>query len=168
MSLTGSESDGVGPWLPIQESLSTMKPTALIAVVAFGLLATACGDGATSGDATPETSRTIEIEMQDNRYLPDTIDVADGETVRLVFTNAGAVDHDAYIGDEAAQDDHEAEMSGEMGGHDMGDDDGSAVTVKPGGSAELTHTFAAGDGVLIGCHEPGHYGSGMRLTVNVT
>lgn len=104
--------------------------------------------------------------MQDNRYVPDSIDVADGETVRLVFTNTGTATHDAYIGDEGAQDDHEAEMNGGDGGHHMGDDD--ALTVEPGDTADLTHTFEAIDEVLIGCQEPGHYDGGMRLTIAVT
>lgn len=141
-----------------------MRPTPVLAVLALALATAACGsDDNASGDGV----RTIEIEMQDNKYVPDTIEVADGESVRLVFTNTGEVAHDAYIGDEAAQDDHEAEMNGDDGGHHMGGDS-DALTVEPGDTAGLTHTFAADDEVLIGCHEPGHYDSGMRLTVDVT
>jgi len=149
-----------------------MRPTSILAALALGLVVAACGstDDAHGGhDATTagaDTSRTIEIEMQDNKYVPDTIEVADGETVRLVFTNNGDATHDAFIGDEAAQDDHETEMNGNMGGHGM--DEAGAVTVEPGDTAELTHTFTAGDEVLVGCHEPGHYDSGMRLTIDVT
>lgn len=145
-----------------------MRPAPLFAVLALELVTAACGsdDNASGNDPPGDATRTIEIEMQDNKYLPDTIDVGDGETVRLVFTNTGSATHDAYIGDEAAQDDHEAEMNGDDGGHHMGEDD--ALTVEPGDTAELTHTLAAGDDVLVGCHEPGHYDSGMRLTVEVT
>ena len=42
---------------------------------------------------------------------------------------------------------------------------GEAVSVEPGGSAEIVHTFAAGERLLFGCHVPGHYGAGMRLAV---
>ncbi len=140
-----------------------MRPTRVLALVALAAATAACGsDDDPSGDAT----RTIEIEMQDNTYVPDTIEVADGEAVRLVFTNLGDVAHDAYIGDEAAQHEHEAEMNGNGGGHHMGGDS-DALSVEPGDTAELTHTFTAGDEVLIGCHEPGHYESGMRLSVDV-
>jgi uncharacterized cupredoxin-like copper-binding protein len=145
-----------------------MRLTPMLAVLALGLATVACGsdDSASGTNPTDDATRTIEIEMQDNKYVPETIDVADGETVRLVFTNNGTATHDAYVGDEGAQDDHEAEMNGDDGGHHMGDDD--ALTVEPGDTAELTHTFEASDEVLIGCHEPGHYDSGMRLTVDVT
>jgi len=84
--------------------------------------------------------------MQDNKYVPDTIEITGGEAC-LVFTNNGAATHDAYIGDEAAQDSHESEMNGDPGGHGMNGDSG-AVTVEPGDSAELTHTLAARDDVL--------------------
>lgn len=86
--------------------------------------------------------------MQANRYVP------------------GSVAHDAYIGDESAQDDHGSEMNGDLG-NGMNDDSG-AVTAEPGDTAELTHTFTAGNDELVGCHEPGHYDSGMRLTVNIS
>ena len=111
--------------------------------------------------------RTIEIEMQDNKYVPDTVSVDGGEPVRFVFTNNGEATHDAFVGDEAAQDDHEDEMNDDMNEHGMNDDTG-AITVEPGKTGELTHTFEADDAVLIGCHEPGHYDSGMRLSIDVT
>jgi len=146
-----------------------MRPAPIVlASLALALVAGACssddnasgGGGQGGGDA----SRTIEIDMRDNAYSPDTVTVEDGETVRFVFTNTGEATHDAFIGDEAAQDDHEMEMN-EHGGH--GDDSG-AVSVESGETGELTHTFDAGDEMLIGCHEPGHYDAGMRIAVDVT
>ncbi len=137
-------------------------PIALAGIVLV-LAAGACS----SDDDGAEASRTIEIEMQDIAYSPETVSVTAGETVRFVFTNTGEVVHDAFIGDEAAQVDHEAESDEHGGGH--GDDDSDAITVEPGETGELTHTFTAeDDGVLIGCHEPGHYDAGMRLTIDVT
>lgn len=140
----------------------------VLASLALALLGTACGaDDNATGNAEPGggSARTIEIEMQDNEFVPAGISVGTGETVRFVFTNTGKATHDAFVGDEAAQDDHEEEMNGH-GGHGTGDD--GAITVKPGGTGELTHTFDADEDVLIGCHEPGHYQSGMRLNVDVT
>jgi len=141
------------------------SPIAL-AAIALALLGAACGstdDDASSNDAEP--SRTIEIEMQDNEYLPETVSVEADETVRFVFTNTGEATHDAYVGDEAAQEEHEEEMNGHDG---HGGDDSEAITVEPGETGELTRTFAADEEVLIGCHEPGHYEAGMRLSVDVT
>jgi uncharacterized cupredoxin-like copper-binding protein len=54
-------------------------------------------------------------------------------------------------------------------GHSHGgmghDGSGNAVTVPPGTSADLTYTFSADSAVVIGCHEPGHWASGMKATV---
>lgn len=52
-------------------------------------------------------------------------------------------------------------------GHD-GDDDDDGITVDPGDTGELTHTFDDSDTLLIGRHQPGHYAAGMKLTVDVS
>lgn len=139
------------------------------------LLAAACGSTDDNGTAASDSDapRTVEIEMRDIAFTPESIDVEQGETVKFVFTNSGAVAHDAFIGDQAAQVDHEMEMND--AGADMGDDaghgggdEGTAITVDPGETGELTYTFDDAGGVLIGCHQPGHYDAGMKLTVDVT
>ena len=147
-----------------------MRPTPLaLAALTLALIAGACGsnDSTARGATTTngDTGRTVQIEMRDIAYSPDRVTVEPGETVRFVFTNTGDVAHDAFIGDAAAQDDHEMEMIGEGGGHGM--NDSGAITVEPGQTGEITHTFAAGDDVLIGCHQSGHYEAGMRLTIDV-
>jgi uncharacterized cupredoxin-like copper-binding protein len=143
--------------------------TALFAVAVLTLAA--CGDDDTDSTAGSGT-RTIEIEMRDIEFSPDEVQVEPGETVQFVFHNRGAIVHDAFIGDEAAQEEHEMEMRGGDGGMDMdaeGHDDGGegGITVEPGETGELTHTFREGDELLIGCHEEGHYEAGMRITINV-
>ncbi|HZN14937.1 MAG TPA: plastocyanin/azurin family copper-binding protein [Acidimicrobiales bacterium] len=125
------------------------------------LLLVACGGGdGERGVATPE--RTVDIEMRDIAFAPDAVSVPRGATVRFRFHNVGRLTHDAFLGDAAAQKNHERDMG--HGGHDMGD----AVTVKPGASDDLVHRFDKAGELVIGCHEPGHYGAGMRLTVTVT
>jgi uncharacterized cupredoxin-like copper-binding protein len=49
----------------------------------------------------------------------------------------------------------------------MAHDEPDGISVDPGGSKVLEHTFAAAGTVLIGCHEPGHYAGGMVATVAV-
>jgi uncharacterized cupredoxin-like copper-binding protein len=146
-----------------------MNRTLLLPAVAGILLLTACGDDDTT-DASGGDARTIEVEMVDIAFEPDTIEVTAGETVRFVFTNTGDIAHDAYIGDVDAQDDHEAQMrdaeGGGHGGHGDDEDEG-ALTVEPGDTAEMTHTFAQAETLEIGCHQPGHYDAGMRITVDV-
>ena len=104
--------------------------------------------------------------MRDIAYSPTAVTVKKGDTVRFVFVNKGKLPHDAFIGDEAAQADHEEEMraaDGEHGGH--GSDGG--ITVEPGKTAELEETFDEAGTTLIGCHEPGHYEAGMKVAVTV-
>lgn len=103
--------------------------------------------------------------MADIAFEPDSIDVEQGETVRVVFTNTGAVAHDAFIGEKEAQDDHEAEMDEAMH-HGSGDDD--AISVDPGDDGALTYTFDEPGTILVGCHQPGHYDAGMVIEVNVS
>ena len=156
--------------------MTRTKTRLVVAVLAAGTLTVAaCGDDDTTA-ATASSTRTVEIDMGDIEFSPDQVDVHAGETVRFVFHNRGAVTHDAFIGDQVAQDDHEMEMR-EMGGMDgMGDDgsghdpmgDKGGIAVMPGKTGEITHTFAEGDDLLIGCHEEGHYVAGMRMMINVS
>jgi len=144
--------------------------------VALALVAAGCGDDGAdhadhNGDPPSATgdARTVDIEMVDIAFQPTEMDAEAGETIRFVFTNHGAIAHDAFIGDEAEQAEHEAEMSETVeGNHVDGDhDDADAITVQPGESGELEHTFEEPGDYQIGCHEPGHYDAGMIMTVHV-
>jgi uncharacterized cupredoxin-like copper-binding protein len=139
----------------------------MTAVVILG----GCGGGSDHGmshDGAATPSRTVDVEMRDIAYAPTAVDVKAGETVKFVFHNQGQIRHDAFIGDEAAQAEHEKEMrggdSGGMGGH-QGDD---AIKVDPGMTGSLTHTFKPGESLVIGCHEAGHYAAGMKLALKVS
>lgn len=144
--------------------------------VAVAVTASACG----SGDAAQPTganAKVIEVSMTDNEFTPNVFDIEAGQAITFRFRNDGKVDHEAILGTAAEQADHEAQMAGEGAGHgsgmdgmdgmDHGDSTGDAITVKPGGSATLTHTFASPGKVLLGCHEPGHYKEGMTATITV-
>ncbi len=149
------------------------KPRALVlAAVGLALVTAACGDDDTTADDAGSAGeiRTVEIEMVDIEFEPDTLEVARGETVRFVFANSGDVAHDAFIGDESAQAEHEAAMreadGDEHGGH--GDEAENAISVEPGDTGELTYTFDRAGTIEIGCHQEGHYDAGMKITVEVT
>lgn len=157
-----------------------------VAVAAIVLVASCGGDGDTA-DANPAGSlsspRTIEVSMVDIAFEPTAVTVGAGETVEFVFTNHGAVRHEAVVGSEAEQEEHADEMLVDRGDADMGDMDmGSAdaathdqvatfapLVVEPGATASVVVTFdeAVADGTIIGCHEPGHWAAGMRLNVTV-
>ena len=139
----------------------------LVAVLSLPalVLVAACGS---SDDETPLAGagedRTIEIAMRDIAFSPDKVDVRAGEKIRFVFTNRGTLTHDAFIGDAAAQEQHEKDM---RSGHDHGEGS-NAITLRPGKQGQLVYTFDRPGQVIIGCHEPGHYPGGMKVTVNVT
>jgi uncharacterized cupredoxin-like copper-binding protein len=151
-----------------------LKKHLIVAAVFVALLGAACSDdgghhGATGG-------RTENIDMTDNAYSPSTLKAAKGETVTFHFNNKGHLVHEAIIGDEAAQDEHAMEMSSRSGAsgmsgaeHGGGHEGGpNALSLEPGKSGDLTYTFDDAGTFIIGCHEPGHYEGGMRVTVTVT
>ena len=127
-----------------------------------------CGGGGGHGSHSATADRVVNVAMRDIAYDPGTVEVKAGETVRFVFNNEGQIRHDAFIGDEAAQVEHEKEMreagSDAKGGHGGG----HGITVDPGDIDTLTHTFKAGDALVIGCHQAGHYAAGMKLALTVS
>lgn len=145
---------------------------------ALVIIAAACtGGGATSspsaaGSPSPATSpsaaaQTIEVKLTDALKMePGEITVKAGQPVTFVVTNSGAIDHEFYLGDEAAQEAHEMEMMSSMGPMSM--DETMGFTVKPGETKELTHTFDRAGEMLAGCHVTGHYPAGMKATITVT
>lgn len=139
--------------------------TVVAAIVA--LLAAACGaddDGGVTTGAGNE--KTVDVEMVDIAFKPETLRVNKGDTVTFRFTNSGKAPHDAFIGDAAAQKDHEEEMSESSGGH-HGSETGDAITVDPGDTGRLTYTFDESGKIEIGCHQPGHYEAGMKIDIKV-
>lgn len=95
---------------------------------------------------------------------PAELAVPAGVPVTFVVTNVGSVDHEFYLGDEAAQAEHEQEMQ-EMGG--MGHDEEMGIGVKPGETKELTVTFSEAGSIVAGCHVAGHYAGGMKARVEI-
>lgn len=142
-----------------------LKMTVIVAAIA--LVAAACGAdddrGATTGAGN---GRTVDIEMVDIAFKPETFTAKRGETVTFRFTNSGKAPHDAFIGDTDAQNDHEEEMREGSGAH-HGSETEDAVTVEPGEMGTLTYTFDESGEIEIGCHQPGHYEAGMKIDVEV-
>ena len=135
---------------------------AAMADVARSTPASAAGDEAV-GPA--QATRQIDVKMSDHAFSPDAIDVIVGETVTFAFTNVGAQVHDAFIGDKAAQEQHEKEMREHAGGHDHAHEGG--VTVNPGEKGTLQYSFDKLGTLEIGCHQEKHYQAGMIAILNV-
>lgn len=140
------------------------------------LVAAGCGDhGAEHAEDSAEDSadavptRWVEVTMTENAFTPDRVEVMAGERLSFRFVNEGAVVHEALIGSEAEQAEHEAIMAeeGAEAGGDHGDHHG-AVVVQPGETKVTSEVFDEPGTVLIGCHQPGHYEAGMKATVAVS
>jgi uncharacterized cupredoxin-like copper-binding protein len=150
-----------------------MRPSRLALLTAAALLIAGCSSGrgtsvspsSSSSAAPPSASTRIEVTLTDSlRIEPALMSVPAGVPVTFVVTNTGAIDHEFYLGDEAAQAEHEQEMM-EMGG--MGHDEPEGIAVDPGETKELTYTFAEPGEMLAGCHVAGHYAGGMKTTITV-
>jgi len=166
------------------KNMHMIKIILLAALVAFGTSAQADvghSHGHASGVGSPgivaDVSRTIEVEMTDNRYNMPDIEVVKGETVRFVIHNGGHLLHEFNIGTPEMHNAHQAEMlemmqSGAMSstrmhhghgqGHMMKHDDPNSVLVNPGERKELIWRFGRElKSLEFACNVPGHYQSGM-------
>jgi uncharacterized cupredoxin-like copper-binding protein len=143
-----------------------VKRSLTILATIFTFATTACGGGHDS-HAEGSAIRTVDVAMEDIAFQPAAVTAQKGERVRFVFHNEGQIPHDAFIGDAGAQADHEREMRQGDGGHGM-HMGGDAITVDPGKTGSLTHTFDRPGAIEIACHQSGHYAAGMKLTVTIT
>ncbi len=137
------------------------------------LLLAACGAGSGPGQAsasplhvTAVGPHVVEIQMTDDlRFVPDRMVVDAGQTVKFLATNRSSVEHELFIADAAAQDQHEAEMQAgaDANMHFRPDD----MVLMPGRSNQLIYTFDKPGELIFGCHQLGHYLAGMRGTIEV-
>ncbi len=146
------------------------------------------GNGAASGEPgkASEANRTITVEMYDNYYEPEKIEVKSGETVRFVVENKGKLVHEFNIGTPSMHEAHQEEMqmmvehgviqggklNHEMMEMDMGNgqsmkhDDPNSVLLEPGQSEEVVWKFTEKSNIEFACNVPGHYQAGMYGDVN--
>ena len=145
-------------------------PTRLMSPIAAAVVSALAVAGLTVGSApaAPAASRarTVTIEMSAVRYKPTTITVKTGEKVTFRFRNTSNLVHEALIADEKAQAAHEAMMKA-MPGMKHGGHGEPYVSVAPGKTGTITTTFTKAGRLVIGCHQPGHYASGMRALLVV-
>jgi uncharacterized cupredoxin-like copper-binding protein len=117
-----------------------------------------------AGDAKRAT-RSIEVRMSDTmRFMPDRIDVRQGETIRFVHKNDGKVMHEFVLGTKKELDEHAALMRKFP---EMEHDEPHMAHVGPGKTGEIVWTFNRPGEFFFGCLIPGHYEAGMIGTVKV-
>ncbi len=133
----------------------------LLALTALGGVALAgCQDDRAPTVITAKNGDSVKVEMTDNKFSIDELTVPVGAEITFIFHNGGAVGHEAVIGDQRTQDMHTSN-----GAHDM--DPASTVEVGRDRTERLTHTFGTAGNLIVGCHQPGHYESGMKFVVKV-
>jgi uncharacterized cupredoxin-like copper-binding protein len=110
-------------------------------------------------------SRTVAVSMSDHmRFTPDRIEVRQGETVKIVVSNSGAMLHEFVMGSRKTLDEHAALM---VKFPAMEHDEPYMVHVKPGASAEIVWTFDRPGDFDFACLIPGHYQAGMVGKIRV-
>lgn len=146
------------------------------------------GQGAKSGEPGKalDAGRSITVQMYDNYYEPESIEVKPGETVRFVVENKGSLVHEFNIGTPAMHESHQKEMmmmvehgviqggklNRDMMEMDMGNgmsmkhDDPNSVLLEAGESQEVVWTFSEKGAIEFACNVPGHYQAGMYGDVN--
>jgi uncharacterized cupredoxin-like copper-binding protein len=146
------------------------------------------GQGTKSGEPgkASEAGRSITVQMYDNYYEPESIEVKPGETVRFVVENKGTLVHEFNIGTPAMHESHQKEMTmmvehgviqggklnRDMMEMDMGNgmsmkhDDPNSVLLAAGESQEVVWKFSEEGNIEFACNVPGHYQAGMYGEVN--
>ena len=112
-----------------------------------------------------KVSRTVTIDMQDNmRFVPATLRVNQGETVRLIVRNRGAVAHELVLGRIKELKAHAKAMQ-KFPAMEHGEP--NMVSVAPGAQGELVWHFTHAVTLDFACLRPGHYEAGMKGQIAV-
>ncbi len=117
-----------------------------------------------AGDAKA-VKRTINITMSDNmRFTPDSIEVKQDETVKLVMKNSGKILHELVIGTQKELDEHAALM---LKFPAMEHEEPYMAHVAPGKTGEIIWTFNRAGDFDFACLIAGHYQAGMKGKIKV-
>jgi uncharacterized cupredoxin-like copper-binding protein len=112
-----------------------------------------------------DITRTIEIRMSDTmRFMPDSIEVREGETVRLVHRNSGKMLHEFVLGTKQELEEHAALM---LKFPNMEHDEPYMAHIAAGKKGEIVWTFNRAGEFDFACLIPGHYQAGMVGKVKV-
>ena len=112
-----------------------------------------------------KVSRTVEIDMSDAmRFMPASINVRKGETIRFVVKNSGKVKHEMVFGSMKELKEHAALM---LKFPEMEHADPNQLSVDPGKTGELIWRFTKAGTFDFACLQPGHFEAGMRGKIAV-
>jgi uncharacterized cupredoxin-like copper-binding protein len=126
-----------------------------------GVLPGACGREVDDSVRSAKDGDTVVVDMTDNHYALRRLTVPHGATIHFEFRNLGRVGHEAIIGDEAVQ-------AAAQRRDPTVETPENFVEVPRNEAGQLTYRFDTPGVVIVGCHQPNHYSSGMHFTVEVT
>jgi uncharacterized cupredoxin-like copper-binding protein len=165
----------VGERLQEEKKMSRIIVVLLAFVVVWGVACSPAAEGhMEDGDHVVMGMEVREIVVDANddfSFSPAQIEVRAGEPVRLIFNNAGALEHDWSIAHIAATDVHEmSDHSDAHGDHmdSMGEDPDLHVSAMPGQNGILEFTPTEAGTYEITCTVAGHHEAGMVGTLVVT
>ena len=119
------------------------------------------------GDAT-KPFRVVEIAMRESdgamTYSPDSVDVKQGEQIKFIVKNTGALTHEFFLDSEQHNAHHKLEMQKNP---EMEHDDPNAQSIEPGKQVEILWKFSKAGTFEFACLIPGHYEAGMHGKVVV-
>ena len=117
-----------------------------------------------AGDAD-QVSRTIDVSMMDSmKFVPATLKIKQGETIRFIAKNDGQVLHEFVLGTTETNDQH-AELMIKFPG--MEHDEPYMAHVGAGDQGEIIWTFNRAGNFDFACLIAGHYQAGMRGIITV-
>ncbi|NUZ08491.1 cupredoxin domain-containing protein [Piscinibacter koreensis] len=112
-----------------------------------------------------KVTRTVKVDMTDAmRFIPASIDVKQGETIRFQVKNSGKAKHEFVLGTEAELREHYQVM---LKNPEMEHEEPNMITLAGGKSGEVVWQFTKAGKVHFGCLQPGHYDAGMKGAVTV-
>lgn len=109
---------------------------------------------------------TIEISMADTmRFSPESLEITQGDVVRFVLTNAGALQHEFVLGTNESLVEHSALM---MKFPNMEHEEPYMAHVDPGKDMDIIWKFSQAGNFEFGCLLPGHFDAGMKGSISVS
>lgn len=107
---------------------------------------------------TRENPRVVWLNTDDSlSFMPESIKVTRGESIRFVVTNSGSIVHEFQVGpaDKVAADAVDGVVVVEQDELDVGS------------THAIDYTFEGSGPYGFACHEPGHYEAGMKGTIEL-
>lgn len=117
-----------------------------------------------------KVTQTIQVTMKETEngkmlYMPASVKVKEGQTVRFSIRNGGETDHEFVLDTQDEIMEHKNVMEKFP---EMEHDDPNSVRLAPGKSGEIIWKFTKSGMLTFACLIPGHYEAGMRGDLTVT